>query len=144
MAFVDRVVEYPNRYYLEDENGVQTGPYNLLRAEGTVTTAGTLLNAANLTSNVQEIATALLPEIVTDTASTGSIGANAYKNAAVTLTPPTGKTLVGVAGIHMGGTNSSYCQIIGFYVNGNAIQVQMKNTYSGSVTWSIEASGLFV
>lgn len=52
MAFVDRVVEYPNRYQFEDENGVRTGPYTLVRDEGTVTEAGTPLDAANLTSNV--------------------------------------------------------------------------------------------
>ncbi len=69
MAFVDRVVQYPNRYDLVDTDGnngfsvqgetlvINTGPYTLTRNEGTVTEAGTLLNALNLTDNVDEIAT---------------------------------------------------------------------------------------
>ena len=76
-------------------------------------------------------------------ASTGSISSGGYKNLAVTPTAPTGKTLKGCAGIHMEGTNSSYCQLIGFYINGSAIQVQMKNTSSGSVTWTCTVTGIY-
>lgn len=53
MAFVDRLVEYPNRFLLDDTNGTQTGPYTLIRDEGTVTEEGTPLNAANLNSEIQ-------------------------------------------------------------------------------------------
>lgn len=52
MAFVDRVVQYPNRYLLEDGGGVQTGPYFLIRDEGTVTEAGTAINATNLNAEI--------------------------------------------------------------------------------------------
>lgn len=53
MAFVDRLVEYPNRVLLEDTHGTQTGPYTMIRDEGTVTEEGTPLNAANLNSEIQ-------------------------------------------------------------------------------------------
>ena len=52
MAFIDRVVEYPNRYLLEDGGGVQTGPYTLIRDEGTITEAGTPVNATNLNTEI--------------------------------------------------------------------------------------------
>ena len=55
MAFVDRVVEYPNRYVFEDSGGAQTGPYTLIRDEGAVTEAGTLLNADNLNAGILDI-----------------------------------------------------------------------------------------
>lgn len=52
MAFTDRVVQYPNRYLLEDTGGTQTGPYTLIRDEGTITDAGTPLNATNLNAEI--------------------------------------------------------------------------------------------
>lgn len=49
MAFVDRVVDYPGRFILKDANsGTVFGTYDLVRDEGTVHEAGTLLNANNL------------------------------------------------------------------------------------------------
>ena len=55
MAFIDREVEFPNRYFLEDENGGRTGPFTLVRDEGTVTEEGTLLNADNLNREIESI-----------------------------------------------------------------------------------------
>lgn len=52
MAFVDRIVDYPNRFTLTDSNNNVTGPYTLTRDEGEVTTVGTLLNASNLNTEV--------------------------------------------------------------------------------------------
>ncbi len=52
MAFIDRIVEYPNRYLLEDTGGTQTGPYTLIRDEGTIYDEGTPLNAANLNGEI--------------------------------------------------------------------------------------------
>lgn len=66
MAFTDRVVEYPNRYLLEDENGVQTGPYTLIRDEGTVTAEGTPLNAANLNAEIGGAITPITDAITID------------------------------------------------------------------------------
>ena len=144
MALVDRVVEYPNRYILEDENGVQTGPYTLIRDPGTVTEAGTLLNAQNLTDEINALINAKLPVVVNNSAATGSVGSGSYKNAVVTITPPAGKSLAGITGIHVTGTNSSWCQFIGFYVDGNDVHVQFKNLYSGSINWTIEAFGICI
>ena len=145
MAFVDRVVEYPNRYILEDENGTQTGPYTLIRSEGTVTEAGTLLDASNLTSEVNSLITAKLPEVVSNTVSAGTVAAGGYKNVEIPITPPTGKTAVGIVGVYVSGTNQSYCSTIGFYIGseGNA-HVQFKNNYSGSVSWSVRAWAICV
>jgi hypothetical protein len=55
MAFVDRVVEHPNRWKLTAVSG-ETDTYDLTRAEGTVTEEGTLLNAENLNAEVENIA----------------------------------------------------------------------------------------
>ena len=85
-----------------------------------------------------------LIKTVSKSQSTGSISAGGYKNQAVTPTAPTGKSLIGCVSLHVTGTNSSYCQLIGFYINGSEIDVQMKNTSSGSVTWTIEAIGLYM
>lgn len=145
MAFVDRIVEYPNRYILEDENGVQTGPYTLIRDEGEVTEAGTLLNAQNLNDEVDALITAKLPEVVSNTVSAGTVAAGGYKNVDIPITPPDGKTAVGIAGVYISGTNQSYCSTIGFYIgsDGNA-HVQLKNTYTGSVSWSVRAWAICV
>ena len=56
MAFIDRQVEYPNRYYLVDENGDQTGPFTLVRDEGEIVEEGTPLTAENLNSEISETA----------------------------------------------------------------------------------------
>jgi hypothetical protein len=56
MAFTDRQVEYPNRFYLTDENGNQTGPFTLTRAEGEVIEEGTPLTAENLNTEISETA----------------------------------------------------------------------------------------
>ena len=144
MAFTDRVVEYPNRYILEDENGVQTGPYTLIRDEGVITDPGTLLDAQNLTDEINALIAAKMPVVVTESAATGNVGSQAYKNAVITLTPPAGKTLAGVVGLHVNGTNSSWCQMIGFYISGNDVHMQFKNLYSGSVNWTIDASGICI
>lgn len=54
MAFIDRIVEHPGRYILTNATtGVQLGTFDLVRAEGEVTTDGTLLNAANLNEQTQ-------------------------------------------------------------------------------------------
>ena len=59
MAFVDRLVEFPGRIQLVPVAG-QTNVYDVVRAEGTVTEAGTPLNADNLNSNIIEQVNSLL------------------------------------------------------------------------------------
>lgn len=53
MAFVDRVVEYPNRVVLTPVAG-ETDTYDLTFSEGTITEAGTPLNAANLNGEIAD------------------------------------------------------------------------------------------
>lgn len=84
------------------------------------------------------------PVVVSGNSGSFTVSASGYKNAEITPTKPAGKTLVGVVETHINGTNSSYCQIIGSYVYGDVIHVQMKNTSSGSVTWNVDATGLYM
>ena len=52
MAFTDRIVQYPGRVKMTPVSG-QTNVYDMTAQEGTVTTEGTLLNAANLNQQTQ-------------------------------------------------------------------------------------------
>lgn len=52
MSFTDRIVQYPGRVELTPVSG-QTNVYDMTAQEGTVTTEGTLLNAANLNAQTQ-------------------------------------------------------------------------------------------
>lgn len=55
MALEDRLVEYPNRYTMTDANG-NTSTVFLDPDPGEVEQEGTLLNAENLTAEIEEIA----------------------------------------------------------------------------------------
>lgn len=55
MALEDRLVEYPNRYTMTDANG-NTSTVFLDPDPGEVEQDGTLLNAKNLTTEIEEIA----------------------------------------------------------------------------------------
>lgn len=113
---------------------------------GDITASGDVTDgSSNVLSNKADRAElSNLIKTVSKSQSTGSISAGGYKNQAVTPTAPTGKSLIGCVSLHVTGTNSSYCQLIGFYINGSDINVQIKNTSSGSVTWTIEAIGLYM
>ncbi len=145
MAFEDRIVEYPNRYIFESEDGTQSEPYTLIRSEGEIEQPGTLLNAANLNTEIQAMIDAAKPVTVDNSVATGSIGAGAYKNVSVPLTAPSGKTLCAVAGVFVSGTNYQKCRTIGFYYNSteNAVHVQVQNDHSASVNWTVRAWGLY-
>lgn len=52
MAFTDRIVQHPGRVKMTPVSG-QTDVYDMTAQEGTVTTEGTLLNAANLNAQTQ-------------------------------------------------------------------------------------------
>lgn len=54
MSWADRVVEFPNRVKLYAVSG-QDNVYDIEANEGTVYTEGTLLNAANLTGETNEL-----------------------------------------------------------------------------------------
>ena len=75
MAFIDRIVEHPGRYILTNvDTGVQLGTFDLVRAEGEVTTPGTLLNAANLNTQTQ------LDNTVQNLFETAGMASGAYQN----------------------------------------------------------------
>lgn len=54
MAFTDRVVEYPGRVRLTAVSG-ETDVYDMTREEGTVTEAGTPLNANNINTEIANV-----------------------------------------------------------------------------------------
>ncbi len=128
----DRIVEYPNRYKLVDENGGELGPYTLVRDEGTVTQQGTPLNASNLN-----------PSLVSQMGSY-TIDANGDSSIMVRVNVPSGKTLAGVIGVNITGTNSAYARIEGFYVRGNYIYANIHNDNNASVTWDITVYGICI
>lgn len=55
MAFLDRLVQYPNRYTMTDSSG-NTSTIFLEPSPGEVTQEGTLLNAENLNQGIKDIA----------------------------------------------------------------------------------------
>ena len=63
MAFKDRIVQYPGRVKLIDPDTSVEIVRDIVRDEGIVTEAGTLLNAANLTANVNELISAGIAHI---------------------------------------------------------------------------------
>jgi hypothetical protein len=64
MAFIDRVVEHPGRFTLTNaDNGEVLGTFDFARAEGTVTTEGTQLNAANLNQEISDAVTQVTESI---------------------------------------------------------------------------------
>lgn len=55
MAFLDRLVQYPNRYTMTDSSG-NTSTIFLEPSPGEVTQEGTILNAENLNQGIKDIA----------------------------------------------------------------------------------------
>lgn len=53
MGFIDRIVQFPGRVTLTDVNSGTSQTVDVVRSEGTVTEAGTLLNATNLNTMTQ-------------------------------------------------------------------------------------------
>ena len=119
---------HPNDVFWVDWNGnVSAGRIN----------ANGYINASGYTVGGNPII-----ETSTKSASTGSF--TGYLNVPITPTVPHNKTLFAVAGIHVTGNGSSNSQLIGFYIDGNDIHVQLKNTSSTSYTWSVEAVGVYM
>lgn len=85
MALTDRIVQYPNRYIFEDTNGVQTGPYTLIRDEGNVTEPGTLMSAAELTAGINSIIASV---IQSGEISSISVTSGAYVDKSVNFDTP--------------------------------------------------------
>lgn len=66
MAFENRIVEFPNRVTLTDENGTVKGTYTITRNEGTVTQEGTPLTAENLNEEIAEVVNSAMSGISID------------------------------------------------------------------------------
>ena len=72
MAFVDRVVEHPNRWKLTNvDDPTDVKIYDVTREEGEITNPGTPLNAENLNSEIQAAAAAGLAALDID--ATGNV-----------------------------------------------------------------------
>ena len=136
MAFVDRVVEYPNRYIFEDGDGNQTGPYTLIRDEGTVTEPGTLLNAQNLTDEITALVGAsMLAESVV-LADDYSVTHGNYTNSSKSVAK-TGYTPIGIVGMRTqnatnGGTYNTYCVLHSFYLVGTTAYFTVRNVHAST------------
>ena len=149
MAFTDRVVQYPNRYDLVDTNGnhgysvngetliINTGPYTLTRNEGTVTEAGTLLNALNLTQNVDEIATSHFDSGVTAGI---SVASGAYTDLAVTFTTAFATAPAVVVGFLSSSTAPTFgnCTVSVHDITASGFVIRVFNNDSGTRAPAVE------
>lgn len=89
MAFQDRIVQYPGRVRLtqalNEEQAIIPDTYDMTRAEGTVTRAGTPLNAANLNAEIAAAVRAEMPDIQYGRLGAQNCPANAYTDFAITF-----------------------------------------------------------
>ncbi len=122
---IDRVVEFPNRYDLVDNNGNTFGTYTLTRNEGEIVREGTPLNAANLNPAVIIYSNTIRvdPDIP------GVINAQ--------LSPPTGKTAIGVIGISTAGFGKDGVHITDFYIQDNHLKLEYYDTGDEDFDWTI-------
>lgn len=107
--FVDRVTEHPGRVQMTPVSG-QSNVYDVERAEGAVTEAGTPFNAATFNAIAQDILDKITAQAnritelenretvktVTVSSGTVSIGAGAYGAIQIQFTPPAGYKAVGI------------------------------------------------
>lgn len=141
-TFTDRVVEHPGRYTLTDTGGAELGTYDLSRDEGTVTEAGTPLNAAHLNPVVNEI------NDINDRLD-GLLLVEQYNQVSGTLTPitpgdntfyinfdavPRGYTAAGVVGVNTSGTGSSNIRLRGFFLSSGRVGIKMRNEGPADLT----------
>lgn len=139
--FVDRVVEHPGRYTLTDTGGSVLGTYDLSRTEGTVTEAGTPLNAANMNLVVDEVNdindrldTLLHVETYSEVTSSTPItpGDNTYYIDFDTV--PKGYTPVGIVGVNTSGTGSSGLRLRGFFLGTGRAGVKLRSEATSNLT----------
>lgn len=107
--YIDRVVEHPGRVKMTPVSG-QSDVYDMERAEGAVTEAGTPFNAATFNNIAQDILDKITAQanritelenretVKTVTVSSGSvsIGAGLFGAIQIQFTPPTGYKAVGI------------------------------------------------
>lgn len=139
--FVDRVVEHPGRYTLTDTGGSVLGTYDLSRDEGTITEAGTPLNAANMNLVVDEVNNIndrldafLYVETYSKVSSSTPItpGDNTFYVEFNTV--PSGYTAVGIVGVNTSGTGSSSLRLRGFFLSTNKAGIKLRNEGSSNLT----------
>lgn len=132
--FVDRVVEHPGRYTLTDTGGSVLGTYDLSRDEGTITEAGTPLNAANMNLVVDEVNdindhldALLLTQNYTKTTSLDDpiiYGDNTYYIDFDSV--PKGYSPVYVVGVNTSGSGSSMVRLRGWFLASNGVRAGVK------------------
>lgn len=145
MAFVDRIVEYPGRVRLTQ---VDDDVFDLTREEGTVTEAGTPLDAAHLNS---EIADGVIDRFVTGSVvkDNVSIATGATSGTLNIDATRTGFTPIAVAGLRItngstNGTHGDSCTAFAWYINGNNVAVAVKNNHAQTAVIKITATVLYI
>ena len=145
MAFVDRIVEHPGRIRL---TMVDDDVYDVTREEGTVTEAGTPLNAANLNA---ELADAVISRFTTATVSKDniSITTGATSGTVNVDASKTGYTPIGVVGLRItnGSTNGAHgdaCVPFAWYISGSNVAFAVKNTHASTAVIKVTATVLYI
>ena len=140
MAFTDRIVEHPGRYTLTDVNTNEVlGTFDLVRAEGTVTEEGTPLTAANLNTEVLNIARGDLSEaiIIKEYAySYTNFAANSLLSITGTMfhaVTPTGYIPIGVRRVVGGNVNCVVSAILAYNTGANPV-LNIRNTYTAAIS----------
>lgn len=156
--FTDRIVEHPGRYTLTDTGGTELGTYDLTRAEGTITEAGTPLNAASLNTvvdAVNEIDDRLTGCIVVERytlsgmSATVSPGDNTiyipYDTIPSSLIEDDPYTALGVVGVGTSGTGSGSLRLRAFgTASGNRAFVKLRSEASADITPTITVDVLWI
>ena len=145
MAFVDRIVEHPGRIRL---TMVDDDVYDVTREEGTVTEAGTPLNAANLNA---ELADAVISRFTTATVSKDNISITTGATSGTLNIDATraGYTPIAVAGLRItngstNGTHGDSCTAFAWYINGNNVAVAIKNNHAQTAVIKVTATVLYI
>ena len=140
MSFTDRIVEHPGRYMLTDVSTNEVlGTFDLVRAEGTVTEEGTPLTAANLNTEVLNIARGDLSEaiIIKEYAySYTNFAANSLLSitgAMFHVVTPTGYVPIGVRRVTGGHVNCVVSAILAYSTGANTV-LNIRNTHTAAIS----------
>lgn len=150
--FTDRVVEHPGRYTLTDTGGTELGTYDLSRAEGTITEAGTPLNAANMNlvvDAVNEIDERITECVMVERYTLSGMSATVSPGDNTIYIPydsvPSGFTAVGVVGVGSSGTGSGSLRLRAFGVaSGDRAFVKFRSEASADITPTITVDVLWI
>lgn len=150
MSFTDRIVEHPGRYMLTDVSTNEVlGTFDLVRAEGTVTEEGTPLTAANLNTEVLDIAREELAEafiIKEYSCAYTNLAADGVLSITGTMFHagnPAGYTPVGVRRATSGHVSGVITAIIGSNTGGNPM-LNIKNTHTAAISGTATITVVYV